>query len=235
MASNMVTITVQDGKSMQCYVSKPAKENAPSIVVVQEIFGVTDWLKSYADSLAAKGYMVLVPDLFFRLEPGLKLDDNNQEQLQKAFKLYGEFNQDQGVEDLKDVVKYARTLDGTNGKVGVTGFCLGGLMTYFMASRSDVDCAAAYYGGGIDQHLDEAKNIKQVFMLHLAENDQFINKEAQTKIIASLDKDCDSHVFVYPGVDHAFCRVGGGNYFERAAKTANERTDDFFARHLQNN
>jgi carboxymethylenebutenolidase len=199
---------------------------------VQEIFGITDWLKSFADGLAAKGYLVFVPDLFCRLEPNLKLDDNNEKELQKAFKLYGEFNRDQGVEDLKEIVEFARKTDGASGKVGITGFCLGGLMTYFMACRSNVDCAVAYYGGGIDQHLAESVSIKKPFMLHLAENDQFIDRAAQGKIIAALDGDQKTSVHIYAGVDHAFCRVGGHGYFEPAAKLANERTDEFFASNL---
>jgi carboxymethylenebutenolidase len=233
MASNMVSVKLKDGEEMQCYVSKPERQSAPAIVIVQEIFGITDWLKSFADGLAAKGYVAIVPDLFCRLEPNLKLDDNNEKELQKAFKLYGEFNQNQGVEDLKDIVEFARKADGTNGKVGVTGFCLGGLMTYFMACRSNVDCAVAYYGGGVDQHLEEAVSIKKPFIIHLAENDQFIGKDAQEKIIAALDDDEKMNVHVYAGVDHAFCRVGGPGYFEPAAKHANDRTDEFFARNLQ--
>jgi carboxymethylenebutenolidase len=232
MASNMVSVKLKDNQVMQCYVSKPERPSAPAIVIVQEIFGITDWLKSFADGLAAKGYVAVVPDLFCRLEPNLKLDDNNEKELQKAFKLYGQFDQNQGVEDLKEVVEFARKTDGASGKVGITGFCLGGLMTYFMACRSNVDCAVAYYGGGIDQHIEESVLIKKPFALHLAENDQFIGKAAQEKITAALDADEKMNVHVYPGVDHAFCRVGGNGYFEPAAKLANERTDEFFASNL---
>ncbi|MDR3616314.1 MAG: dienelactone hydrolase family protein [Candidatus Obscuribacterales bacterium] len=228
----MVSVKLKDNQVMQCYVSKPERQSAPAIVIVQEIFGITDWLKSFADGLAAKGYVAIVPDLFCRLEPNLKLDDNNEKELQKAFKLYGQFDQNQGVDDLKEVVEWARKADGTSGKVGITGFCLGGLMTYFMACRSSVDCAVAYYGGGIDQHLDESVSIKKPFVLHLAENDQYINKAAQEKIIAALDDDEKLNVHIYPGVDHAFCRVGGHAYFEPAAKLANESTDEFFASNL---
>ena len=180
-----------------------------------------------------KGYIAVVPDLFCRLEPNLKLDDNNDKELQKAFKLYGQFNQVQGVDDLKGIVEFARKIEGANAKVGITGFCLGGLMTYFMAARSNVDCAVAYYGGGIDQHLNEAVAIKKTFMLHLAENDQFINKAAQTKIVAALDDDEHLNVHIYAGCDHAFCRVGGHSYFEPAATHANERTDEFFETYLK--
>ncbi len=228
MASNTVTVTTGDGKSLSCYVAQPAKQPAPVIVIVQEIFGVTDWLKSFADSLATQGFQAIVPDLFFRLEANLKLDDNNEKDLQKAFKCYGEFDRDQGIEDLKAVVKYARSLPGSNGKVGCTGFCLGGLMTYLMACRSDIDSAVSYYGGGIDQNLGEAKSIKKPVIFHLAGGDEYIDAQAQKKISDCMSKVANTEVYIYPERDHAFARVGGHGYNQAAAEQANSRTVDFF-------
>lgn len=232
MTSNMVTVPTRDGKSLGCYLAKSEEKSAPVIVVIQEIFGITDWLKSFANNLAKLGYNALVPDLFFRLEPGLVLNPNDEKQLQKAFQLYGKFDQDQGVEDLKDVAKYARTISGANGKVGVVGFCLGGKMSYFMATRSDVDCTASYYGGGIDEKLNEADKIKNPIILHLAEADGYIKKDAQQKIKQGLADIPNATVYIYPGVDHAFAREGGQHYDKTAADLANARTIDFFKTHL---
>jgi carboxymethylenebutenolidase len=233
MASNMVTVTTGDGKTLQCYVSQPAKQPAPVIVIVQEIFGITDWLRSFADGLAAQGFLAVVPDLFFRLEAGLKLDDNNEKDLQKAFKYYGEFNQEQGLKDLQDVVKYSRTMAGANGKVGCTGFCLGGLMTYFMACHSDIDCAVSYYGGGINQKLDQAASIKKPIMFHLAQADQYIDGQAQKMISERMAKVANAEVYIYPNMDHAFARIGGHAYNKEAADKAHSRTQEFFKKNLQ--
>ncbi len=232
MVSNMMTITTRDGKNFPCYIAQPGKQPAPVIVIIQEIFGITDWLKSFADNLAAQGFIALVPDLFFRIEPGLKLDDRNEKDLEKAFKLYGEFKQDQGIEDLKDVVKHARSIQGANGKVGCVGFCLGGLMTYLMACRSDIDCAVSYYGGGINHKLNEAGSIKRPILLHLAEADKFIDREAQKKISERLANVPEASVEIYPNTDHAFARTGGHAYDKNAADKANARTLEFFKKLL---
>ena len=232
MGSEMTTVTAGDGKSFQCYVARPTQKPAPVVVVIQEIFGITDWLKTYANNLAAAGFIAVVPDLFFRLEPGLKLDDNNPKDLEKAFKCYGDFDQTQGISDLKDVVKFARTIEGSNGKVGCAGFCLGGLMAFLMACNSDVDATVAYYGGGIDSKLDQADKIKNSILLHFAEQDKFIPEPALKKIGEKLAKVAHATVHTYPNMDHAFARVGGHAYDKDAAELASKRTLEFFQKTL---
>lgn len=230
--SQQLVIKAKDGGSFDCYVSQPEKRPAPAIVIIQEIFGITNWLKSVADWLASQGYFAVVPDLFWRLEPGIVLDDRDQTQLQKAFGLYGKFNQSQGISDLTDTVSQVRTLQEVNGKVGCTGFCLGGLMTYLMAACSDVDCSVSYYGGGINEKLDEIKNIKKPLLLHIAEQDQYIGPAAQNQIRSAIANNPLITMHVYPDVDHAFARVGGQNYNKAAGDLANSRTSDFFKKYL---
>jgi carboxymethylenebutenolidase len=232
MASNMVTVTASDGKAFQCHVSRATKTPAPVLVVIQEIFGITDWLKSFADNLAQHGFTVIVPDLFFRLEPGLKLDDNNEKDLEKAFKCYGEFDQQQGIKDLKDVVKFARSFEGANGKVGCVGFCLGGLMAFQMACHSDVDSTVAYYGGGIDSKLADADSIKKPILMHFADNDKFIPESAIEKISEKMSKVSHATIYRYAKQDHAFARIGGHAYNKEAAELANKRTVEFFEKTL---
>jgi carboxymethylenebutenolidase len=231
--SEMMAIRTKDGGTMNCYVAKPDKEPAPAVIIIQEIFGITNWLKSTAEWLASQGYFGVVPDLFWRLEPNLVLNDRDQAQLQKAFGLYGKFDQSQGVEDLKDTMKHLKEHRSINGKVGTIGYCLGGLMSYFMACRSDADCAVSYYGGGIDSHLDEGKNIKKPTILHLAGADAYIDATAQEKIKSGLSHNPNVSVHIYPNTGHAFCRVGGEHYDKSAADLANSRTADFFKQHLR--
>jgi carboxymethylenebutenolidase len=232
MASDMVTVKADDGKTFQCYVARASQSPAPVVVVIQEIFGITDWLKSYAGELAKAGFTALVPDMFFRLEPNLKLDDNNPKDLEKAFKCYGEFNQTQGVKDLQAAVNFARSMEGSNGKVGCVGFCLGGLMTFQMACNSDVDTSVAYYGGGIDSKLDQADKIRRPILLHFAENDKFIPGPALKQIAERLASVELAEVHTYPNVDHAFARVGGHAYDKNSADQANKRSLDFFKKNL---
>lgn len=230
--SEKLTVTAGDGGKFNCHVEKPGKPATAAVIIIQEIFGITNWLKSTAEWYASNGYLAIVPDLFWRLEPNLNLNDRNEKDLQKAFKLYGEFNKDKGVEDLKSVLAEVRGMKVGSGKVGCSGYCLGGLMTYLMACRSDIDCSAAYYGGGIDEYVSEGDKLKKPIIMHLAEEDGHITKDKQAKIKNALGHNPLVTIYTYPKLDHAFCRVGGENYNMEAAELANSRTIAFFKTNL---
>jgi carboxymethylenebutenolidase len=226
-----IDIKVGDGK-FTGYLASPASGKGPGLVVIQEIFGVNKVMRDICDAYAAQGYFALCPDIFWRQEPGVDITDQSQAEWDKAFSLYKGFDEAKGVEDLKASMAVLRKVDGCNGKAGVTGYCLGGKLTYLMACRSDADAAAAYYGVGIDAALDEAKNIKKPTILHIAEKDGFVPKEAQEKIKAALKGHPQVSVHLYANNDHAFCRKGGQHYDEAACKLANGRTMELFKKAL---
>ena len=231
--SEQLSITTADGK-FSCYVARPKQPgNYPVIVILQEIFGVNAGIRSIADSYAAKGYIAVAPDLFWRSEPNVMLSDANPEELTKAFALYTAYDKNKGVEDIIATITASRKLDGANGKVGVTGYCLGGLLTYLSATRSDADVFAAYYGGGTETFLNEAPQVKAPLLYHLAEEDEYINKEAQAAIKAAFKDSSSAQIYSYPGCNHAFARPDGSHANVSAAKLANERTDAFLARYLK--
>jgi carboxymethylenebutenolidase len=231
--SEKISIQTPDG-SFDCYVARPSGPGPhPVVIVLQEIFGVNAGLRSIADSYASKGYIAVCPDLFWRLEPGLSLSEDKERDWAKGVKLYQAYDVDRGVQDIGAVIRSARTMAGSSGKVGVTGYCLGGLMTYLSAARLDADAYAAYYGGGTDQHLDEAGKIKAPLLYHLAGDDEYISKGAQQKIKAALGGLPDAEVHTYPGRHHAFARPGGDHYHDGDARLAGSRTEAFFARTLR--
>lgn len=231
--TEMMAIRTADGGTMNCYVAKADREPGPAVIVIQEIFGITDWLKSTADWLASAGFTAVVPDLFWRMEPGLNLNDRDPEQMQKAFKLFGEFDQAKGVSDLKDVVAHLRDHRSINGKIGCIGYCLGGLLAYYMACRSDVQASVSYYGVSIDEHLDEAKNIKAPLLMHIAGGDTYVTPDKQQKIKNALDSNPNVSIHIYPELGHAFGRVGGEHYNKEAADLANSRTEQFLKNNLK--
>jgi carboxymethylenebutenolidase len=232
MSEKLVVSTAES--SFDCYVARPDVVGTyPVIIVLQEIFGVNPGIRAIADGYAAKGYIAVAPDLFWRAEPGLSLSASNEAELAKAFELYGSYDFDKGVQDIAATISAARTMENSNGKVGVTGYCLGGLMTYLSAARTDGDAFAAYYGGGTDQYLDEAKNIGAPILYHLGGADEYIGPDAQQQIRVALTEKADAEVHIYPGADHAFARVDGNHYDAAAATLANNRTDEFFARTLR--
>jgi carboxymethylenebutenolidase len=231
MSSQSLSIKTPDG-DFSAYVARPAAESAPAIVVIQEIFGVNAVMRGIADDLAAQGYLAICPDLFWRIEPGIDITDQSEAEWAKAFELYTAFNVDKGIEDIAATIKTIRADPGCNGKVGAVGYCLGGLLSYLTAARTDIDAAVSYYGVGIDGKLDEATKIKAPILLHVAEKDQFVPAPAQAAMAKVLINGPRLSLYTYPGCDHAFARPGGEHFDAAAAKLANDRTSDFFAKTL---
>jgi carboxymethylenebutenolidase len=231
MPGTDITINGPDG-SFGAYLAKPSGDSGPGIVVIQEIFGVNKVVRDIADAFAARGYFALAPDLFWRLEPGVQLTDKTDAEWKRAFELMTKFDADAGVKDIQACISYLRGLDGCTGKVGAVGYCLGGLLAYLTAARTDIDASVGYYGVNIDQKLDEAKNIKKSLMLHIAEKDQYVKPEAQKKIADALRGNSHITLHFYPQMDHAFAREGGAHYDKACADLANGRTSTFFKQHL---
>ncbi len=231
MAGETITLKTEDG-DFNAYVARPSKAKAPAIVVIQEIFGVNAVMREIADGLADQGYLAICPDLFWRIEPGIDITDQSEAEWKKAFELFNAFDADLGVKDIAAVIDHIRADRGCSGKVGAVGYCLGGLLAYLTATNTDADASVGYYGVGIENRLGEAEKLERPLMLHIAEEDQFVPKEAQAIILAALKDHPSVEIHTYPGRDHAFARVGGEHYHEHDAKLANGRTQQFFERTL---
>ncbi|MEH2153294.1 dienelactone hydrolase family protein [Nostoc sp.] len=229
--SQYITVEIQDG-SFQTYVVFPDVLPAPTIVVIQEILGVNADIRDTCHELASQGYIAVSPDLFWRLEPGVDLSDQSEAEWQKGVVLYTAFDYDAGVADIAATIETARSLPGANGKIGLLGYCLGGLITFITTARKGADASVVYYGGNTEKYLDEATDIKNPLLMHLGEEDEYISKEAQAAIIAALKDNGAAQVFTYPGRRHAFARHRGQHYDKDAAALANGRTTNFFQLHL---
>ena len=231
MSGTMTTIKTNDG-TFNAYVARPAAAKAPAVVVIQEIFGVNGVMRASADDLAAQGYLAICPDLFWRIEPGIDITDQSEAEWAKAFELYTAFNVDKGVADIAATLATIRADEGCNGKVGSVGFCLGGLLSFLTATRTDIDAAVCFYGVGIENKVDEAKSLKRPIMLHVAEEDQFVPKAAQATLTETLSGLPLVTLHSYAGRDHAFARKGGEHYDASDAALAEQRTLAFFAANL---
>ncbi len=232
MSSETITINGPDG-SFSGYLAKPAGDGPfPAIVVIQEIFGVNAVMRGICDGLAKQGYLALSPDLFWRIEPGIDITDQSEEEWAKAFELFNAFDVDKGMLDVQATIDTARKLPGANGKVGAVGYCLGGQLAYLTAARTDADAAVGFYGVNLQNRTDEANNITKPLMLHIAGKDEFVPADAQAAIHAGLDTHAQVTLHDYPERDHAFARVGGAHFDKGDADLANGRTLDFFKANL---
>ncbi|HYK20562.1 MAG TPA: dienelactone hydrolase family protein [Pyrinomonadaceae bacterium] len=227
----MITIKSFDGGEFDAYLALPASGYGPGIVVLQEIFGVNNYIRSVADWYAAHGFVAVAPDLFWRLERGVQLTDKGDD-WNKAIAFYQKLDQAKAVEDSAAAVEFLRHHSACNGRVGAVGFCLGGNLAYLLSVRFKPDCAVGYYGVGIDKSLDEASNLSAPLMLHIAELDKFCPPEAQAQIHAALDSNPLVTIHDYANLDHAFGRPGGEHYDAAGAELANLRSLQFFVRNL---
>jgi carboxymethylenebutenolidase len=218
--------------SFSAYVARPAADKAPAIVVIQEIFGVNAVMRGVADDLAREGFLAICPDLFWRIEPGIDLTDQSEAEWKRAFELYNAFDVDAGVKDIAATVEHIRGDPACTGKVGAVGFCLGGLLAFLTATRTDVDASAAFYGVGVEKYTAEADKLAQPLLLHIAEEDQFVPKAAQGLILSALKNHPHIEIWTYPGRDHAFARKGGEHFHAADAAVAQDRTLAFFRKAL---
>jgi dienelactone hydrolase len=141
MKTQAVKVKLRDGE-MGAYVAIPDRTPAGAIIAIMEIWGVNDTMRRHAHEFAQAGFVCLVPDLFWRQEPGVELSDRDPEHVKKAFDLYYDFDYDLAVRDMEDTWHFLQRLPECNGKVGAVGSRSGPSVTVSAAS-SVTSCAAA--------------------------------------------------------------------------------------------
>jgi carboxymethylenebutenolidase len=223
MAGRYITVKAKDGGSFQAYLATPEKGSGPGIVLLQEIFGINAYIRDVADYYAEEGYVVLAPDLFWRIKPGIELGFTDEDRKQ-AFAYREKFDVDKSVDDIGATIAALKGLPEFKGKIGAIGFCLGGLLAYLSASRLGVDCAVSYYGVGIEKVLNESSKIKCPMVLHMGEKDKWTPPEVVNAIKGAFEGRPQVEIYVYPGIDHAFSRKGGANFDKAAAMMAHSRS-----------
>jgi carboxymethylenebutenolidase len=229
----MIRIDMFEGDpSFDAYVAEPQGGCRGAIVVIQEIFGVNAGIRRKCDSWAAKGYLALAPDLFWRLQPGVELDPDVEDEFHQALDLMNRFDQDQGVRDIEATMRTARQRLTEGPRVGVVGYCLGGRLAYMVSTRTDVDASVGYYAVGLPNILSEKNAIARPLMLHIAGADHFVDEAQQRAIHEALDDHPRVTLHDYPGEDHGFAAEMGKRRSEAAARLADSRTEAFFAEHI---
>ncbi len=223
MSGGMITIKAADGGSFKAYLATPAAGSGPGIVLLQEIFGVNRHMRAQADRYAEEGYVVLVPDLFWRIEPGIELGYGDAERA-RALDYLKHFDAAKALDDIADTVAALRAHPACRGKVGAVGFCLGGRLAYLSLARGGLDCAVAYYGGGIDRNLDQAAAIKAPLAMHFGTADTSIPETAVAQIRAAFAGRAEVEIYVYPGAGHGFACDERASFDKPAAMMAHSRS-----------
>jgi len=222
-----IDLTAKDGFSFPAYVAEPVGTPKGGIVVIQEIFGVNSHIRSVADGYAAAGYLAIAPATFHRVKPGVDLGYNAESMAEgSALKTAVEALPAPGVmQDLQAAVEYAAKA----GKVGIVGYCYGGLLTWRAAeSVSGLAAAAPYYGGGMTGPEEASRQSKVPVLAHFGSKDHYISLES-VEAFKKAQPEVEVHIY---DADHGFNCDQRGSYDAPAARLARERTLAFFAAHL---
>jgi carboxymethylenebutenolidase len=213
-----------NGREADGYVARPASGNGPGLVVVQEWWGLVPQIKGVADRLAGEGFVSLVPDLY---HGDTTTSPDQAGKLMMALKIDG------AEKDLRGAVQYLVAHKAVTQKVGTIGFCMGGALSLFAASKNpEVSACVVFYGGHPNVKPDLA-NLKAPVLGLYAGKDGFVTPESVKALDAELTRLAKRHEFhTYPGVDHAFANETGKNYNREAAEDAWKRAVTFLKKEL---
>ena len=230
--SETVTITSAGG-TFEGYFAAPEGKTSPGVVVIQEIFGVNSHIRSVVDRLSDAGYAALAPDVFWRVEPGIQLG-YAPDDVTAGREIRAKIEVDDTVEDVRATFEaLGARPECKSQKLGIVGFCYGGLITYLSAVRHQPACASAYYGGGIPNYLGEVNGLTAPIQFHFGDQDSGIPMEHVDQIREATKDNGTAEVFVYEGAGHGFHCDQRGSYDAPSAKVAWERTLALFAQHLR--
>jgi carboxymethylenebutenolidase len=226
-----ITLTAADGHTFPAYVAEPAGRLRGAVVVLQEIFGVNRHIREVAAGYAAAGYLAVAPSTFHRVQAGVELGYEAADmQAGIALKAAVEALPAPGVlADIEAAVQHAARASG--GKVGVVGYCWGGLLTWRTACLvAGVAAAAPYYGGGVTSPAEAARTPRCPVLAHFGEKDHWIPMDTVRAFeAAQAAQGVAVHVYA---ADHGFNCDHRGSYDAEAARLARERTLAFFAQHV---
>ena len=229
-----------DGGAFDAHLTLPENQRGPGVLLFQEIFGVNDFLKSKAADLAAEGYVVLCPDVFWRVQPNVELP-HDEPALQQAFRIMQRYADDvphdRKVTDLLAALDHLRALPEVSGrKVATMGYCLGGWLAFETAGQAPgkVDACVSYYGSAVAGRLDElADEVTCPILFHFGGSDPFIPQEQVDAVKSAFVDRSDVEVHVYNDAGHAFENFLAPQFSNpEASVTSWERTMGFLQRTL---
>lgn len=227
------TITIPDGE-LAAHIAIPESGSGPGILLLHEIFGVNVYIEDNARRLAELGYVVLAPDLFWRVLPGHRIDVHDEDGVKGGMAAVSQLDAPQAGLDAVAALDVLHAMpEVAGGRTGVLGFCLGGTLSYLVAVHGQPDVAVVYYGSGIADMLDAAAAIECPMLMHWGGADPFIPREQVDAVVAMAAGNDRIECHVYEGAGHAFDNHHSAQFHNPdAAAQAWERTAAFLTREL---
>ena len=225
----MIELKSADGTLVPAYEARPAGTPKGAVVVIQEIFGVNSHIRSVADGYAAEGYLAVAPAAFHRAKPGVELGYAEADMGEGfGYKTAVEALPAPGVmPDIQAAIDHAAKASGR--KVGIVGYCWGGLLTWRAAcTLTGLSAAAPYYGGGVTTEAEMARHPTVPVLAHFADEDKWISLDS-VDAFKKAHPEVEVHTYA---AHHGFNCDQRGAWHAPSAQLARERTLAFFAKHL---
>jgi carboxymethylenebutenolidase len=227
-----------DGGQLPAHLWLPAAGSGPGLLLIQEIFGVSDYIKQRAADLAQLGYVVLAPEIYWRLDD-TSLDESSPELLDRAMGIVSRLDWPTAVSDAVAALTHLRGLEqvrggvgGVRGGVGVIGFCFGGGLGFNVAAVSSPEVLVSYYGSALPNLLDLAPKVDAQSLHHFGEADDYLAPEVVARIREAVLANPLNEVETYPGAGHAFDNPLPMFHHAGASALAWRRTTEFLASRL---
>ena len=229
---SMIELKAADGTAVPAYEARPVGTPKGAVVVIQEIFGVNSHIRQVADGYAAQGYVAVAPAAFQRVKPGVELGYTDADMGEGfGYKTAVEALPAPGVmQDIQAAIDHAAKVSG--GKVGIVGYCWGGLLTWRAAcTLSGLSAAVPYYGGGVTTEAEAARQTKVPVLAHFAEEDKWIPMDS-VEAFKKAHPEVQVHTYA---AHHGFNCNQRGSWHAPSAQLALDRSLAFFVQHLSAN
>ncbi|MBO2460304.1 dienelactone hydrolase family protein [Actinomadura violacea] len=225
------TVKVPEGE-FRLHVWTPERGRGPGILLIQEIFGVGEYMEAVAEDLTAMGYVVAAPDMFWRIEPNWTTA-HSEEALPEGLSMVSQFDWGKGPEDVEAALEALKGLPEVDGRVGVLGFCFGGTLAYLLATRAEADAVVSFYGSGVPAALGALDAVRSPLQFHFGGSDDYIPREdvaAVERAVAGRDR---MEIHVQEDGGHAFHNRKAPMFHQpEPADRAWRLTEDFLRRYL---
>jgi carboxymethylenebutenolidase len=228
--SRVESVQVADGE-FDLTVWLPETGSGPGLLLIQEIYGVSEYIRAVAEDLAGLGYVVAAPDLFWRLERGYQAAHDDAG-LAASLEISSSFSVEKGIEDAAAAYAHLGGLPEVSGGTGIIGFCLGGSIAYFLAAQSPT-VTLSFYGSAVPDSLGLLDQITGPLQFHFGGSDPYITRDQVTRVEQAAAGRPNVEMHVEESAGHAFHnRKAPMFYNAEPAARAWQRAEEFLRRHL---
>jgi carboxymethylenebutenolidase len=219
-----IAVKAGDGAAFEAYLVGDTSLGRPAVVLFPPIFGVDAGAKAIADRWAERGYLVAVPDYFFRIAPGVL--DRSESGRKLAMERWKKLDAGRTIEDMRSLKDHLLSRSCCNGAFASLGFCAGGELAFLASTRLGAQAVTTFHATHIDRHLDEAAKIGGRVSLHYGGSDSLVPMSEVDAIRERLSSDSRVDIHIYPGAGHGFSFQGQPSFHEVAATESDLRAQE---------